>query len=52
MYSVLSPFHLHHINSDLLIGTGVSSVGRGYAMAINTGDSDGYVNQHGLSRKV
>ena len=46
---VLSPFHLHHINSDLLIGIGVFTVGRGYAMAINAGDSDGYVNQHGLS---
>jgi len=27
------------------------TVGRGYAIAINSGDSDGYVNQHGLSRK-
>ena len=49
---VLSPFHLHHINSDLLIGIGVfygRTRGRGYAMVINADDSDGYVNQHGLS---
>ena len=53
---VLSPFHLHHINSDLLIGIGVSyartRICYGDKCCHYAGDSDGYVNQHGLSRKV